>query len=306
VAVPRASHRDRLSFATGEGRPVSNRAISFNVFTEVRRQHLASLLLVDQNLQCLRPSSPPRAIKPRDISAKAPNNLSSLGERKYPFVTSQLSYLEYLKWLQKVVPDGEFRKLDGEDGDQLATLENDSRLSGLELLRKLSKAAAPKKKTHRVLPITTEEKERAERGLYGHGPSNEVLASRFNVDLTRSQIECLRPGEWLNDEVINFYFKLLQERSKKSDGPKVWFVNSFFWGKLSGNTHEYSFKEVRRWTTKSKVDIFALDYVLFPMNIGESHWALGAIDLEEKGFRYFDSMFSRPHKFCAIPSAIRS
>ena len=35
------------------------------------------------------------------------------------------------------------------------------------------------------------------------------------------------------------------------------------------------------------------DYVIFPMNIAESHWAMGAIDLKDKGFRYFDSMFSR-------------
>merc|ERR1712083_663080 len=40
---------------------------------------------------------------------------------------------------------------------------------------------------------------------------------------------------------------------------------------------------------------FALDYVIFPMNIGEMHWAMGAIDFKERGFRYFDSMISRPH-----------
>ena len=27
---------------------------------------------------------------------------------------------------------------------------------------------------------------------------------------TARQMECLRPGAWLNDEVINFYYKLLQ------------------------------------------------------------------------------------------------
>ena len=43
---------------------------------------------------------------------------------------------------------------------------------------------------------------------------------------------------------------------------------------------------------KAKIDIFQLDYVIFPMNIGEIHWAMGAIDLKENGFRYFDSMYS--------------
>lgn len=104
-------------------------------------------------------------------------------------------------------------------------------------------------------------------------------------------------GEWLNDEVINFYFKLLQERTKRPGAARAcWFTNSFFWPKLSGKENaEYNFKEVRRWTIKAKVDVFEQDYVIFPMNICETHWAMGAIDLRERGFRYFDSMFSRPH-----------
>ena len=57
---------------------------------------------------------------------------------------------------------------------------------------------------------------------------------------------------------------------------------------------------------KAKIDIFELDYVIFPMNIGETHWAMGAIDLKDKGFRYFDSMFctsaTSPHglDFCRL------
>jgi Ulp1 family protease len=61
-------------------------------------------------------------------------------------------------------------------------------------------------------------------------------------------------------------------------------------------SQEYSYKDVRRWTVKAKIDIFQLDYVIFPMNIGETHWAMGAIDLKDKGFRYFDSMFSTSAK----------
>ena len=106
-----------------------------------------------------------------------------------------------------------------------------------------------------------------------------------------------------------------------TSSPKCWFTNSFFWPKLSGNNkalkgavargashpngqgefeadhefhtpEEYSYKEVRRWTIKAKIDVFEMDYIIFPMNIAETHWAMGAIDLKGKGFRYFDSMFS--------------
>lgn len=197
-----------------------------------------------------------------------------------------MGYAEYASWVAAAVPEQELRP------SPMETSAAETGLSGLELLRLLSKLKAPKKG---VPQITPEEKQLAEDALYGSGSPDEVVASRFSVEVTRRQMECLRPGAWLNDEVINFYYKLLQERGKAVEGsPKCWFPNSFFWPKLSGNNKEYSYKDVRRWTVKAKIDIFQLDYVIFPMNIGETHWAMGAIDLKDKGFRYFDSMFSKP------------
>lgn len=219
-------------------------------------------------------------------------------ERSHP-----LSYLDYLSWLQRVLPEG-MQPLGSADAEsEEAEADPDDKaaeeLSGLELLRLLSERARPPSPPRRrgVPPLTADEKELAESSLEP-GNASEKLVSRFNVDLTRGQLACLKPGQWLNDEVINFYCKLLEERSKKkTDLPKVWFPNSFFWPKLSGASNSnYSYKEVRRWTVKAKIDIFELDYVIFPMNIGESHWALGAIDFRKRGFRYFDSMFCRPHR----------
>jgi len=207
-----------------------------------------------------------------------------------PSRPKSLSYLEYHAWLQQVLPESALGPPGG------AGTEAAAQVSGLELLRLLSgsKASGPPRG---VSALTPAEVKLADEGLWGGGSPDEVLASRFSVNLTRRQLECLRPGEWLNDEVINFYFKLLQERSSNMQGaPSCWFTNSFFWPKLSGNKNkEYSYKEVRRWTTKAKVDVFALDYIIFPMNIADTHWAVGAVDLKERGFRYFDSMTSKPH-----------
>lgn len=199
-----------------------------------------------------------------------------------------LGYLEYQDWLLKAVPEQLRGSAEGEEADE--------RLSGLELMRKLF----PPTKRAGVAKLTPEERQVAEECLYGAGRHDDVLATRFSVELTRGQLQCLLPRTWLNDEVINFYFKLLQERSNKAEhGRRCWFANSFFWNKLSGGpnkqNNDYNYKDVRRWTIKAKVDVFALDYVLFPMNIGEMHWALGAIDLRAKGFRYFDSFISKPH-----------
>jgi hypothetical protein len=203
-----------------------------------------------------------------------------------------IGYQEYQIWLQRSVDGIELREEETEEEQ-----EDLKGLSGLELLRKL---CAPKKPLKPGVKLTPEERDVADDVLHGDGSLDDVIASRFSVSLTRGQMQCLLPCTWLNDEVINFYYKLLQERTTRSpSGPKCWFTNSFFWNKLSGGPNkrndEYGFKEVRRWTTKAKVDIFALDYVIFPMNIGEMHWAMGAIDIKEKGFRYFDSFISKPH-----------
>jgi Ulp1 family protease len=40
----------------------------------------------------------------------------------------------------------------------------------------------------------------------------EVVIDKFKIPMTVSNIECLRPGIWLNDEVINFYMRMLQVR----------------------------------------------------------------------------------------------
>lgn len=204
-----------------------------------------------------------------------------------------LSYLEYSHYLQRAMPGAELREAPEE------RIEDIEGVSGLELLRRLSAAATPPRIARRrpVPPLTDEERALAEQSLSDDGPLDEVLASRFSIDLTREKLQTLRPKIWLNDEVINFYFKLLQERSNKK-ATRCWCPNSFFWNKLSGGPDRdcsaYSFKEVKRWTFKAKVDLFELDHVVFPMNIGNCHWAMGAIDLKARGFRYFDSMMS-PH-----------
>lgn len=140
-------------------------------------------------------------------------------------------------------------------------------------------------------PLNPEERRQATDGLAGGSPC-EVLCSRCNVDLTRKHLSCLAPREWLNDKVINFYLKLLQERDDASgDGPKLWFPNSLFWATLGGQDgRTYNYQGVRRWNTSACVNLFKLDCTIFSMNIGcGTHWSVGVIDIRQKGFRYFDS-----------------
>ena len=46
--------------------------------------------------------------------------------------------------------------------------------------------------------------------------SPALLADRFGLEILGKDIQCLRPGQWLNDEVMNFQFELMRERSAEA------------------------------------------------------------------------------------------
>ncbi|KAG7401358.1 hypothetical protein PHYBOEH_001774 [Phytophthora boehmeriae] len=123
------------------------------------------------------------------------------------------------------------------------------------------------------------------------GPMEEVLVSKYNVDITRRHLQCLLPTTWLNDEVINFYFQMMSDRDEElvKNGvleKRSHFFNSFFYTKVSEGG--YNFINVRRWTRK--IDIFSMDKIFMPVNVGNMHWCMAAIFMTEKRIQYFDSM----------------
>ncbi|EEY61940.1 SUMO protease, putative [Phytophthora infestans T30-4] len=123
------------------------------------------------------------------------------------------------------------------------------------------------------------------------GPMEEVLIQKYNVDITRRHLQCMLPRTWLNDEVINFYFQMMSDRDealfKAGVLPKrSHFFNSFFYTKVSENG--YNFINVRRWTRK--IDLFAMDKIFMPVNIGNMHWCMAVIFMTEKRIQYYDSM----------------
>ena len=130
------------------------------------------------------------------------------------------------------------------------------------------------------------------RGETNHD-MHETVVEGFSVKINRHHLGTLSGLNWLNDEVINFYRELLQERELKAvqeEGRerRVWFTNTFFISKLSEGG--YNYRNVRRWTKRAKVDIFSLRLMLIPMNVGGSHWTCAAINFPDKTITYYDSM----------------
>lgn len=136
-------------------------------------------------------------------------------------------------------------------------------------------------------PVFTEAEDATIKKAIYRGSSDENLITKFNMNITRRDIQTLMCENWLNDEIINFYMNLIMERGEQrnSEGyPKVYTMNTFFIPRLMSSGHS----GVRRWTRK--VDIFNYDIIPVPVHVGGVHWCMAIIHLKDKTIKYYDSM----------------
>jgi sentrin-specific protease 1 len=128
-----------------------------------------------------------------------------------------------------------------------------------------------------------------------------VIAKVARLQITDADIGRLRPGTWLNDEIVNFYGQLILERSEANPRNKarkngarygkntilnVHYFNSFFFEKLSQEGYEKA--RLAKWT--KKFDLFSKDLALLPINHGNAHWTVAAINFRRRRIESFDSM----------------
>ena len=169
----------------------------------------------------------------------------------------------------------------------------------------------------KVLPLrrilTQQELDRVRNAVSLNGSEKEVIVEGHKVSITRKDLRTLRDNGWLNDEIVNMIGNLVKdfiekipnelEPKPKDDGrvPKIYLPLSFFVSKLMSDTLEiYSFDNVKRWTTRAKKDIFACDFVIFPRNISNTHWACVFLDMKKKIIWNLDSLGSSDKDFCEI------
>ncbi|TIA90330.1 hypothetical protein E3P99_01616 [Wallemia hederae] len=113
-----------------------------------------------------------------------------------------------------------------------------------------------------------------------------------------TDLKTLLPGKWLNDEVINYYVEILRQRKdlemeewekegKKGDKPlDVYIHGTFLFSTLESTGYDKA--KLGKWV--KKVDLFAKDLVVIPINRGQSHWICAAINMRKKRFEMYDSM----------------
>jgi len=193
-------------------------------------------------------------------------------------------------------------KIKQKESQRRSTIRVDEILAAKEKADKEREAKESASKLMR--PLTPEEQSIVNNATKGIGPQSEILARQDADSVQRGSMQTLRRGQWLNDEIINYFLKnCLAKRdenlcAKQPGRKRSHFFNSFFVqtmfdeknnnGRLRG---KYNYKNVKRWGKKVPgKDIFNLKYVVCPINLDNLHWTSAVIFIEEKCIQYYDSM----------------
>lgn len=127
-------------------------------------------------------------------------------------------------------------------------------------------------------------------------PVTWPLQSKKRVTVEAKDMACLDNDEFLNDNVINFELRYIEEHMDARYKEKVHFFNTFLFETLTKNglSKGVNYAGVQRWT--KSVDIFTLPYVVVPINLN-LHWFVAIIcNLDNIQRKFADSDDVEPSK----------
>ncbi|XP_010558819.1 PREDICTED: ubiquitin-like-specific protease 1A isoform X2 [Tarenaya hassleriana] len=112
-------------------------------------------------------------------------------------------------------------------------------------------------------PLSKEEENVVKRALSANSWDVLVSHKKSNIDITGQNLRCLRPGQWLNDE-------------------------------LASSEAGYNYNAVRRWTSLKRLGyrLIDCDKIFVPIHMS-IHWTLAVINRRDKKFQYLDSFKGR-------------
>ncbi|KAF9533707.1 hypothetical protein CPB83DRAFT_939663 [Crepidotus variabilis] len=135
-----------------------------------------------------------------------------------------------------------------------------------------------------------------------------IITTVNKIPIQRADFRRLKPGKWLNDELINAYMQLIQTRADSASRPydfgfrisplrptefkhNILCLSSFVIQKLIALG--YAEGKLRSWTKNH--NIFSLDRLLFPINHSNVHWTAASINFVEKRIESYDSSDNTYH-----------
>lgn len=117
-----------------------------------------------------------------------------------------------------------------------------------------------------------------------------AFRATFVKYISQDDIDTLNGNGLLNDMIVNRYLELIAERSLRfSNFPRCFVLPNYFIMALEGQ----GVAAASRWTRR--IDIFANDLLMIPVNISNVHWVLTVIDFRKQTCTFFDSK-QQPNK----------
>jgi len=135
----------------------------------------------------------------------------------------------------------------------------------------------------------------------GKQPKDRVV-SLNGFNLLVKDVRTLKPRQWLNDEVINFYLALLLDQNERHVAEsvvsgtrhpriQVFPTSGTHFMEVLGKTREkYDYKKVKKWFPRLKKKWSEIDKFLIPTNVHGTHWILIVINIQERRVEALDSL----------------
>ena len=101
---------------------------------------------------------------------------------------------------------------------------------------------------------------------------NVTVVNQFNINITLYDLKTLDKCNWLNDQIINFYFSLIADSFPIEKDNSVFSFNSFFYSNNLFRNNLFNFESVKNWTRN--VDLFAFKKIIIPIHLNNNHWTL--------------------------------
>lgn len=139
-------------------------------------------------------------------------------------------------------------------------------------------AASPKTRTQTARLVE-------ERNVRATGPSQAILVyppdGPNSVTIFDNDLERLRPNEFLNDSIVDFYLRHNYDKLSEREQKEAFIFNTFFFSRLTKKRErgekDNSYQAVKKWTSKGGgVDLFSKKFVVIPIN-ENYHWFLAVV-----------------------------
>jgi len=166
-----------------------------------------------------------------------------------------MKYIE--EWKKKQEAEEREKQRLKEEAERLRKEQEAEALKLQQNEERLAMEQSNAKRDNKLSPLSQEEEDLIDKMF--DLPSNKIVGSHKGhcIEVRVKDLNTLEHGQWLNDEVMNFYMALLQDRNIKrcnenADNIRVLLMNTFFFTKLSSNS--YNYKAVKRWTKKDQIE----------------------------------------------------